>query len=75
MFNEYDYIRKYKGYPKWDELTQEAALKMLYGFYVDTFGDDKLVEYLEEDLKWFESQQEYEVCTCLKDLIELVYEL
>lgn len=74
MLSDYKFILKFKGYPRWDQDTQDEALKLLFGFYVDNYGDDALVELLEEDLKWFETQQEYEICTIIKDLIELLNE-
>ena len=75
MDSEYKFMASFRGYPNWDEDTQDQALLMVYGFYVDNYGDDNLIEYLEEDLAIYEIRQEFEICIILKELIRLAYDL
>ena len=75
MDSEYKFMASFRGYPNWDEETQKQALLMVYGFYVDNYGDDNLIEYLEEDLAIYEMRQEFEICIILKELIYLAYDL
>ena len=78
MKDHYMYMKTFEGYPQWDQKTKDYALETLTHGYIANHGlvvdasefIEILEQYIFEDIQYYESIEEYEICTILRDLLD-----
>ena len=69
-------LASYAGYLEWDQQTKEFALENLLNDYISAAGPfidatlfvEDLAEILQDDILYFELEEEFEICQLLTDL-------
>lgn len=69
-------LQSYTGYLEWDQETKELALENLLNDYINAAGPfidatlfvADLAEVLQDDILYFELEEEFEICQLLTDL-------
>ena len=76
MKDNHLYMSTFIDYPNWDTKTKGYALEILLEKYIGNYTlivdvnqfVDELRLDIEKDIEYFESKEEYEICTILRDL-------
>ncbi len=77
MLHNITFMEQFKGYTQWPEEVREVAKeRLLHGYFEEhiivsksqTDYIQQLKQVIEEDIRFYERFEEYEICQILKDL-------